>query len=299
MQIHTLDLEFQDVSEAIAAYLVQGPAGWVLIETGPMTTLSTLQSKLAEHGLTPADIGDVLVTHIHLDHAGAAGWWAQQGARVYVHPVGAPHLIDPSRLWQSAGRIYGDEMETLWGTILPAPKEKVIEVGDGDQIEVAGLTLTALSTPGHAWHHHVYQLGRIAFSGDAVGIRIPGSPWVSLPAPPPEFDRETWHKTLDRLQAAAFQALYLTHFGCVDDVQNQIGQMRTLLDAATAFIDQRRRGGTPQAELIRDYAEWNREQAMAAGMGLDDYPKYEAANPLFMSVAGITRYLRKREEKET
>src|SRR5690606_40448063 len=182
MQIHTLDLNFQNLSHAIAAYLIEGPEGYLLIETGPMSTLPALQARLAEHGLSAGDIGDVVVTHIHLDHAGAAGWWAQQGARVYVHPMGAPHLVDPARLWASAGRIYGEAMESLWGSVVPAPPEQVRVVRDGQQITAAGVTLTAIDTPGHAGHHHTYRLGDVGFTGDAAGVRVPGSEWVSLPA---------------------------------------------------------------------------------------------------------------------
>ena len=199
MKIDTLDLDFQGMSRSIASYLLEGPGGYVLIETGPMSTLDTLRRRLDERGLTPDDIRHLFVTHIHLDHAGAAGWWARQGAQIYVHPAGAPHLVDPSKLWRSAGRIYGDQMEILWGHILPAPAEQVTTIADGETIEVAGLSLMALDTPGHAGHHHVYRLEDIAFTGDAAGVRISGSPWVSLPAPPPEFNRELWEKSLDRL----------------------------------------------------------------------------------------------------
>ncbi|MDX1687296.1 MAG: MBL fold metallo-hydrolase [Candidatus Promineifilaceae bacterium] len=296
MDVHTLDLSFQGLPESIAAYLIEAPAGVLLIETGPMTTLETLKVRLAEHGLSPEDVGDVLVTHIHLDHAGAAGWWARQGARVYVHHVGAPHLVDPDKLWQSASRIYGDLMETLWGEILPAPAGQVTSLHDGDTVEVAGLTLTALDTPGHAWHHHTYLLGNVAFTGDAAGVRVPASQWVSLPAPPPEFDVEAWEQTLDRIKAEQFDSLYLTHFGRVTDVDNQLQQLRTIMKAATAFVRREMEAGTERDELVRRYIEWNREQAQAAGMSPSAFDQYEAANPLYMSVDGIMRYWRKREE---
>lgn len=295
MKINTLDLDFQGVPHSIAAYLLEGPAGYALIETGPMSTLDTLKARLAGHGLAPADIREILVTHIHLDHAGAAGWWAQQGARIYVHRVGAPHLIDPAKLWHSAGRIYGDQMGILWGEILPAPAGQVTALDDGDTVEVAGLTLTALDTPGHASHHHTYRLGDIAFTGDAVGVRVPDSQWVSLPAPPPEFNREIWLETLARLQAEQFAAVYPTHFGRIEDVDNQIAQLRAIMGAATAFVKEQMDAGYERDEIIRMYAEWNREQAEAAGMPAGVYDQYEAANPLFMSVDGIMRYWRKRQ----
>ena len=108
--IEAIDLNFLGAAHAIAAYLVRGPEGNVLVETGPGSTLPALQAGLAARGLSAADIGDVLLTHIHLDHAGAAGWWARQGANIFVHHLGAPHLIDPARLLNSAARVYGDQM---------------------------------------------------------------------------------------------------------------------------------------------------------------------------------------------
>lgn len=296
MKVHTLDLNFQGLTESVAAYLVEGPAGVLLIETGPMTTLETVLVQLAERGLTPEDVKDVIVTHIHLDHAGAAGWWAQQGARVYVHHVGAPHLVDPEKLWNSASRIYGDLMETLWGEILPAPAEQVTALHDGDLVEAAGLTLTALDTPGHAWHHHTFRLENVAFAGDSAGVRVPGSQWVSLPAPPPEFNMEAWEQTLDRLEAEHFDALYLTHFGQVTDVDNQLQQLRTVMKAAAELVRREVEAGTARDELVEKYIDWNRERAQAAGMSPSAFDQYEAPNPLYMSVDGLMRYWRKRGE---
>lgn len=293
-KVYTLDLLFQNLERSIAAYLVQGPDGAVLVETGPMTTLSTLLSQLEEHGLQPSDIEHILVTHIHLDHAGAAGWWAQQGATVYVHHVGAPHLIDPSRLWRSAGRIYGDAMERLWGEILPAPAERVVSIDDGDTIEVAGLRFVAHDTPGHAWHHHVFQLENVGFSGDAAGVRLVPDEWVSLPAPPPEFDLQAWQETLQKMQALDLDALYLTHFGKVEDTADHLRRLQTLLNANTAFIREQMEAGVERDELVQAYRAWNRERALNTDLSADGFGgRYEAANPLFMSVDGIMRYWRK------
>ncbi len=185
------------------SYHCQLPARWTsrtcFVETGPGSTLKNLLARLADYGYGPTDIDHVLVTHIHLDHAGAAGWWAQQGAQVYVHHVGAKHLIYPTKLLASAQRIYGDQLDSLWGETLPAPETQVTALYDGDQVEVGGLSITALDTPGHASHHHVYQLEDIAFTGDAAGIQIPGPYFVDLPAPPPEFNLELWQHTIERL----------------------------------------------------------------------------------------------------
>jgi len=295
MQIHVLDLNFKQKSHTIAAYLIEGPAGYALIETGPDSTRPTLLKQLAAHGLSPADLQHILVTHIHLDHAGCAGWWAQQGATIYVHPVGAPHLIDPSRLLSSAGRIYGDQMETLWGQVLPAPEENVVAVTDGQTIEVAGLTLTAIDTPGHAGHHHVYRLGDIGFMGDAAGVRLPGSDWISIPAVPPEFKPDLWLDTLDRLEKENFQAIYPTHFGRIDDVVNHFSQVRANLLAVTDFVQKELGTGLDRDRILEDYKKWQWEQATKLGVSDIVYQKYEAANPLYMSVDGILRYWRKRK----
>ncbi len=174
MDLQIIDTQFQGMSQVTAVYLLVGPEGPVLIETGPGSTLPAVLHGLAKHGYSPADIRHVLVTHIHLDHAGAAGWWAQQGAQIYVHHLGGPHLVDPRRLIQSATRIYGEMMDTLWGEIVPAPADRVTTLYDGDTVSAGGLIFTALDTPGHANHHHSYLLetpdGRIAFTGDAAGV---------------------------------------------------------------------------------------------------------------------------------
>lgn len=314
MNIHILDTHFQGMPQVTAVYLLAGPEGPVLVESGPGSTRAAVIDALADHGYRPGDVRHVLLTHIHLDHAGAAGWWAQQGAQLYVHHVGAPHLIDPSKLLASATRIYGDRMETLWGDILPAPAERVTPLHDGDVVSAGGLTFTALDTPGHAGHHHTYLIdtpdGGIAFTGDAAGVRLPRVEVVDLPAPPPEFHMETWLATLDKLEAVGASAFYPTHFGRVDDIHGHISALRTLMVDSVAFVSQRLadlRGGAGTAvdesaalppplrsELLDDYIGWNRRRAASLGLSQAAVDGYELANPLFMSVDGILRYLRKR-----
>ena len=293
VKIYPLDLDFQAIPQAIAAYLVVGPEGPVLVETGPASTLETLKMRLAEHGYTPADIRHVLVTHIHLDHAGAAGWWARQGADVYVHHVGAPHLVDPSRLLSSAQRIYGAAMGTLWGETLPAPAERVHPLQDNDVVEVRGLTFTALDTPGHARHHHVYRLGEIGFTGDAAAVRLPGNPFISLPAPPPEFDREAWQKTIARLLDQGFATIYPTHFGLLTDVRDHLEALADLIDRSAAFVHKRMQTGLGRDELAKEYLAWVEERAYTQGLPKKEFQVYETANPTGMSVDGIMRYWRK------
>lgn len=295
--IHVLDLNFQGLPEITAAYLVVGPDGPILIETGPGSTLNTLLNQIERHGFQPSEIKHVLVTHIHLDHAGAAGWWAQQGAQIYVHSFGARHLIHPEKLLASARRIYGDKMDVLWGELLPAPAEKVTEVFDNDCLEVAGLPIKALETPGHARHHHVFELGNIAFTGDATAARLPGWDFADLPAPPPEFDMEAWEATVDRLLAQNYQRIYPTHFGPVDTVQAYLQTVRGLIRETAVFVQTQISAGLTRADIVTAYENWFKGRAQAAGLTDDAITQYATANPLYMSVDGIMRYWQKRAQR--
>ncbi len=295
-EIHVLDLHFQGIPEVTAAHLIVGPEGPILIETGPGSTLNTLLDKIREHGFQPEQIKHVLVTHIHLDHAGAAGWWAQHGAQIYVHSFGAKHLIAPEKLLASAGRIYGDKMDTLWGEMLAAPVDKVTEVFDNDTLQVAGLEIKALETPGHARHHHVFVLGDVAFAGDAAAARLPGWGLPDIPAPPPEFDLEAWESTLDRLLAQNFRRIYPTHFGPVDQVQEYLQAVKILVRKTAVFIQTQMQNGLNRDEILVAYTNWFAERARAAGLTEEAIDQYANANPLYMSVDGIMRYWKKRAQ---
>jgi len=296
VQIETIDLYYRGVSRVIASYLIMGPEGPVLVETGPGSTLQTLLAGLERHGVAPSDIRHVLVTHLHLDHAGAAGWWAEQGATVYVHPFGAHHLLDPSKLIASATRIYKEEMEILWGDILPAPPEKVIPVQDGQVIEAGGLSFTAVETPGHARHHHVYRLGDVVFTGDAAGIRFPDSPWIDVPAPPPEFDLEAWKVTIDKIRQLDAATLYPTHFGATDEVAVQLDGLQVVLEELVEFVRSMMDQELDRNQMIDRYSQRLHDRVAQVGVSEDLAQAMEFANPKAMSVDGISRYLRKQAE---
>jgi glyoxylase-like metal-dependent hydrolase (beta-lactamase superfamily II) len=294
VEIHTLDLNFQGVAKTIASYLVKGPLGYILIESGPGSTLKTLISRLGERGLQLADIDALFVTHIHLDHAGAAGSLARQGIPLYVHHVGAPHLIDPSKLLASAERIYGDRMGPLWGDTHPAPENKVTALRDRDVVNVAGLAVTALDTPGHAYHHHVYVIDKVAFTGDAAGILIEGTSFVNLPAPPPEFNLELWQNTLNQLVMWDFEMLYPTHFGRVSSPIHQLEALRSLLREISTAVNSRLRAGDTRQAILNHMLEWQQERAAAADMSADEIERDELVNPTYMSVDGVIRYWTKK-----
>ena len=189
-------------------------------------------------------------------------------------------------------------MDVLWGETVAAPAERVTAVVDGDTITVAGLTFTAIDTPGHAWHHHTWRLGDIGFTGDAAGIRIGGMDYADLPAPPPEFKLDVWLDTLDKLQAEDFETIFPTHFGRVDNVDTQINAMRTLLNDAGEFIRVRLKDGMDRDTLVNAYSGWNQERMRAAGLTESQMKTYSNANPLYMSVDGICRYWTRRWQKE-
>ena len=147
-----------------------------------------------------------MLTHIHLDHAGSAGWWARQGAQIYVHPVGAPHLLNPEKLLASATRIYGDQMETLWGEFLPVPQSQLNVANDAEEIVIGNLHFIPINTPGHAEHHYAYLFEDICFTGDVGGVRIPGYPYLRVPMPPPELHMSKWRDSLTRLAKRKIQS---------------------------------------------------------------------------------------------
>lgn len=213
----TIDLNMHGFPWITGAFLVRG-SKTALVETGPKSSLEHLLAGLRDAGVERVDY--VVVTHIHLDHAGAAGTLAQRwpDTTVLVHPVGAPHLADPSKLWSSAGRIYGDAMEQLWGGIDPVPPGQLREIGDGETIDLGGVTLRALETPGHARHHHAYldESSGTLFTGDALGVRLPDVALIRPATPPPEFDLETAIASIGRIRDAGAERLCFTHFGTKD-----------------------------------------------------------------------------------
>lgn len=166
MRIHTLDLHFIGIPGVIAAFLIESGGEYALIETGPGSTLETLRAEIRAVGVDESAIKKVFVTHIHLDHAGAAGWFAQQGATVYCHPNAARHLIDPSKLIESARMVYGHLMDKLWGEMLPIPAERVVALKDKESVLLGEIQIIAWDTPGHARHHHAFIIGDV-WSGRA------------------------------------------------------------------------------------------------------------------------------------
>ena len=289
----TLDLNFQGRKQAIAAYLIPHSSGVVLIECGPGSTLPGLQTALAEHGYSVADVTHVLLSHIHLDHAGAAGWLARQGAEVYVHPVGAPHMLNPEKLLASAARIYGDRMDELWGEFLSVPDDRLTVAEDAQEIVIGNLHFLPIDTPGHAYHHYAYLFEDICFSGDIGGVRIPGFLYMRIPMPPPELHLERWRESVKRLRREKFNRIAPTHFGIFDDPDWQLNELEKNLDAVSRWLEDVMPAAPPIEELRQLFSDWMDEQARKSGLSETVTKVYEVANPVGMSADGLQRYWKK------
>jgi glyoxylase-like metal-dependent hydrolase (beta-lactamase superfamily II) len=294
-EIITLDLNFQNCKNAIASYLIPYQDGIILIESGPGSTQIQLQKNLNNLGYDLQEITHVLLTHIHLDHAGAAGWLSGYGAHIFVHERGAPHLLDPSRLIASATRIYQDQMNILWGDFLPVPKGQLTSLTDGDEISIGSYNFRILDTPGHANHHLAYLLDDICFSGDVGGVRISdlGPRHLRVPMPPPEFHPSKWRKSIERLKNERISKIAPTHFGLYDDVDWHLDAVLQELDAAEEWMNKTLPLDLPATELREDFVKWARTRSIALGVNEVILDSFEKANPSGMSADGIKRYWEK------
>ncbi|HEV2237648.1 MAG TPA: MBL fold metallo-hydrolase, partial [Ktedonobacterales bacterium] len=250
-----------------------------------------------------ADLRTIILTHIHLDHAGATGALIQRAprARVLVHPLGAAHLADPTRLLASATQIYGDRMDRLWGAIVPVPADRITTVADGAAVTFGRRALTALHTPGHAVHHIAYHdAARGAlFAGDVAGVRLQGEEFVRPPTPPPDLDLEAWSASIARLRALRLDRLYLPHFGVARSVDAHLSALEARLYAWGEIMLTGMRQGKDAPALATDLAAASElalpEQAAARNAGgVNASQGYEGVFSFLMSAQGYQRYFRKR-----
>ncbi|MBI3162391.1 MAG: MBL fold metallo-hydrolase [Chloroflexi bacterium] len=291
--VTTLDLNFQGRTRVIASYLIRQGDAVVLIESGPGSTLPALETGLAKEGLSPRNITHILLTHIHLDHAGAAGWLSQQGAQVYVHPIGAPHMLNPEKLIASATRIYGDRMKTLWGEFLPVEQNQLTVPKDAEEIVIGNLRFLPLDTPGHADHHYSYIFEDLCFSGDVGGVRIPGFTYLRAPMPPPELHFGKWRESITRLRSLKFSRIAPTHFGIFDDADWQLNELQTSLDDIEAWLETVM-PSSPTVDVLREkFSAWMDEQSAVKKLTEDVIQAYTLANPLAMTADGLMRYWKK------
>ncbi len=225
-KIHTLDLKLRGSSNALAAHVIKTDQGSILVDCGPESTLKNLYSELER--VDARNLKYLLLTHIHLDHAGAAGRLARElNLTVFVHDKGAKHLIDPTRLLASAKQIFGDRMTEIWGNIEPVSHLEVLN--GGEQLGLCNLELLALYTPGHAVHHLAFQLEDVIFAGDVAGVRI-GNQAPVPPTPPPDINLEHWRTSIELLKSRAAKSLYVAHFGRFDNAATHLETLRENLE---------------------------------------------------------------------
>lgn len=271
----------------------------MIIDPGPTVSLATLEHGLARAGLALDDLAGVLLTHIHLDHAGAAGTIIRRNPRavVYVHQRGARHMIAPERLLRSAERLYGDEMDAMWGEFLAVPEANVRALMGGETLTVAGRRIEVAYTPGHASHHVSYldTSTGTAFVGDTAGIRIDGNPFVLPVTPPPDIDLEAWETSLQKIEAWRPECLYVTHFGAAPGVGEHLAQLRRRLHDWSERVRLGLAGSAADPECIDAFthevvAELHRDLPGSI------VPLYQQGGAPDMSWSGLARYWRKKTE---
>lgn len=268
-----------------------------LVDPGPSSTLPALEGGLNAQGIRFDDVRAILLTHIHLDHAGATGTLVHRypHLRVYVHERGAPHMIAPEKLIQSATRLYGEEMDRLWGEIRAVPEQNVTVLKGGERVILGGRTLSVFYTPGHASHHVVYfdEANRTAFVGDVAGVRIPGTSYVRPPTPPPDIDVEAWQQSLDLILSLDPRVLLPTHFGPIFTPVEHIEQLRARLLRWAEIVRQGLVSGEDEAtQIARLQAADDAE--LGTAISQSTVVDYQQATPIEQSWQGLVRYWRKR-----
>ena len=294
-EIYLLDLHFQGMPETIASYLMDSSEGLILFECGPHSSLNNLEEALFKYGAKMEDIKHLFLTHIHFDHAGAAWAFAEKGSQVYVHPFGYPHLQNPEKLLSSATRIYGNKMDSLWGEIRPINESQLLQVEDGQEFEIGEHRIIAHYTPGHAKHHIVWQIGDRFICGDLAGCKLLNGPVVP-PCPPPDINIEQWVESINKIKQLKPSKLYLSHFGIVDqNIEAHFEALEKELHIWLAYIKPYFEHGILPEDASKEFQVFNDDKIRAAGGDDELVLKYSLANPAWMSVFGLYRYLKKRQ----
>jgi glyoxylase-like metal-dependent hydrolase (beta-lactamase superfamily II) len=293
------DLQFLGRPEIIATAILHGSAGVALIDPGPSTTLETLRGALKQKGISFADVRQLLLTHIHLDHAGASGSIVRENPaiEVLVHHVGAPHMADPAKLLASATRLYGEaDMQRLWGDFIEVPKANIRPLKGGETIEAGGRELRVAYTPGHAWHHVSYfdASSRVAFVGDTAGIRRGEGTYVMPPTPPPDIDLEVWRESEAKILAWDPDVLFLTHFGPFRGARVQFQQLWENIERWNRTVRRLIADASLTEEQRQDAFVEEALRELRRAVGEQEADQYGRAGRLDYSWQGLARYWRKR-----
>jgi glyoxylase-like metal-dependent hydrolase (beta-lactamase superfamily II) len=292
MKVHILDTRQLGQACIVAATALETKDGIALFDTGPESTFDNVIGDLRKTGFDAKDVRHVFLSHIHFDHAGAA-WRFAKTATVYVHPRGAPHLIDPAKLIESATRIFGSDMERLWGKIAPVPMQRVKILEDNEVVRVPPFEIRAIATPGHASHHHVYHWEDNVFGGDIAGVRIGNGPPIP-PFVPPELHVESWLESIHKIRALKPTNLYLPHFGKLQSwVPDHLDALEERVSHWSDWLRDKIRAGVDEEYLKSEFAEYEHFDLRAWGASDDDVDGYEAADPSYMAVSAAIRYWKK------
>ena len=291
-----IDLQFQGRSRAIATAVVHDAGGVALVDPGPTSCLPVLTAGLEQRGIRMADVRELLLTHIHLDHAGAAGTLvrAHPHMRVFVHTKGAPHMADPAKLLASATRLYGDDMDRLWGRFEAVPAANLVVLEGGERIDAAGRSFEVAYTPGHASHHVSYfdRSSGVAFVGDTGGVCVDGG-WVLPPTPPPDIDLDAWRVSIDRIEAWSPQTLFLTHFAQAPSVRPHLRALLENLERTAEWVRESLAGEETDDERAARFAAWLRRE-LRLQMSEAQLESYPVAAPFEQLWLGLARYWRKK-----
>jgi glyoxylase-like metal-dependent hydrolase (beta-lactamase superfamily II) len=297
MSVDFIDLQFRGSPRVIATAVLNTAAGLTLIDPGPTSCLPVLEAGLHERGLSLRDVRSLLLTHIHLDHAGAAGTIIERvpNARVFVHERGAPHMIDPAKLLASATRLYGDRMDLLWGAFQPVPADRVTALKGGESLDLGGTTMRVAYTPGHAKHHVSYldEHHGMAYVGDTAGVQVSGT-YLIAPTPPPDIDIETWQQSLNTIDAWQPVSLFLAHFGPISPARAHLARFRAVVATAAESSRLLMAGGGSDDELSKTFAEQMRRDVRRE-LPEHDAGAAELAAPFDQLWQGLARYWHKKQ----
>ncbi len=291
-----VDVRYLGSPGYIAPCILQDASGIAVVDPGPTSSLAGLEAGLAERGLSTADIHTLLLTHIHLDHAGATGTLVKRHPkmRVFVHERGARHMIDPAKLLASAQRLYGEHMNYLWGEFLAVPAENVTAMAGGETITVGGRKLEVIYTPGHAVHHVTYfdQVDGIAFTGDTTGLRPLNVPCPMPVTPPPDIDLEAWRTSLAAIRARRPEKIYLTHFGPNADVEWHIAELSERLEKWAEQVGSDVKSNRPEGEASADFAK-TQQAILTERIPASAFGPMIRTEMLVSSWLGLARYWKK------
>ena len=297
-----LDLHWAGHPCSIASALLRSGDAVALVDPGPSSTIPNLREQLAVHGLRISDLDALFLTHIHLDHAGASGSLVRENPRlrVYVHSRGAPHMADPSKLLDSARRLYGDTMQGLYGEFLAVPQANLCILEGGETLSFGSRQLMVVYTPGHAAHHVTYfdGLEGVAFVGDTAGIAIEGHPFILPATPPPDIDLELWNTSLDAIAALGPKRLFLTHFSFCDHPARHLASYRERLLRWSELVAKILSEGVDDSQASEAFISAITAEARQS-LSREEVDHYLFNGALHLSWLGLARYHRKRAAAST